>query len=63
MKSSTNYDYLIGKTVTECRDIKDLKFRVTVKDGKGVMVTQDVDPTRVNVAIDKNLVTKIIGLG
>lgn len=51
---------LIGLTLESAREIlKDKKYRIVRIDGKGMMVTCDYRPERLNLEIENNIITKI----
>ena len=60
VQESTNE--LIGKSeenVEYCAAFEGLAYRVAVRDGERYALTMDYSPTRINVEIEKDIVTKI----
>lgn len=53
---------LVGKTLEEAKKLNP-KIRVIKQDGKSFMVTQDFQPTRVNVEVEAGVVTKVVSFG
>ena len=57
---------LIGKSETEAQQYTEdrgLTMRVTKRDGKAYATTMEFKAERVNVAVDKDVVTEILGRG
>lgn len=57
---------LLGKTTAEAKAMVEpdgYSLRVIEQDGSGRMVTMDHNIKRINVAITKDIITKIRGLG
>ena len=60
VQESTNE--LIGKSeknVEYCAAFEGLAYRVAARDGEFYALTMDYSPTRINVEIEKDIVTKI----
>lgn len=60
-ESVFNDEDLIGKTTEEARELctkNNLKFRVTLEDGKAYIITMDLHGDRVNVHVENGIVIK-----
>lgn len=61
MKKIEDFEYLIGMTEDAAYSAYE-KVRVIEEDGEHYFVTMDFKPERVNVIIEKGIITKIDGL-
>ncbi len=53
---------LIGKNIEEAKILieeKELEYRITKINGKSCVITHDLKPGRLNIAIEKELITFI----
>jgi hypothetical protein len=53
---------LVGKSLEDARNIlikKGLRHRVSEQDGEVMMLTQDLNPYRVNMVVVENFITQI----
>lgn len=57
------YNNLIGLTLEEAEKISGKDIRPRKVDGKSMVGTVDYRLTRLNVEIENNKITKILGLG
>ena len=53
---------LVGKTIEEAKKLSP-SIRVIKQDGEARLHTQDFKPTRVNVEVEKGIVTKVVSFG
>ena len=53
---------LVGKTLEEAKKLNS-NLRVLKQDGEARLHTQDFKPTRVNVEVEKGIVTKVVSFG
>ena len=61
-----DFEKIIGMKFTEAAKAiqqEGFKVRITKQDGKNLIVTMDFDVNRINVAVDDDVVTKILGRG
>lgn len=60
MKSMNN---LIGQTLEEARSSlsaqKELKYRIVKTDGKGMIITCDFNPDRLNLEVENGIITNV----
>lgn len=58
-------DHLIGKDLLYARSLVQIygkSIRVTKRDGRTTIITEDINPNRINVEIENATITKVIGL-
>jgi hypothetical protein len=58
-----DFNHLLGKTLQEAKELCGLPLRVTIADGKGLMVTMDINYGRLNVETMGGKINRVIGLG
>lgn len=58
-------DHLIGKDLLYARSLVQIygkSIRVTKRDGRTTIITEDINPNRINVEIENAMITKVIDL-
>jgi hypothetical protein len=64
MNIKTLTKQLVGLSLEDAKTIyKDYRIRVRTNDGSPLMGTCDFLPTRINVSVEKGIITKVEGLG
>lgn len=61
MKKIEEFEHFIGMSENDARLIYK-NLRVVEVDGRYCIITDDLNPERLNVIIEKNIITKIDGL-
>lgn len=57
--------YLIGKDLLYARSLVQIygkSIRVTKRDGRTTIITEDINPNRINVEIENGIITKVENL-
>lgn len=56
---ATNNKGFVGKTIEEVRQIPDLSYRITMKDGVVYAGTCDIRPGRYNFTVQNGIITSV----
>lgn len=57
------YRDIIGKTILEAKILTGLRIREIEENGRGLIVTADFWPDRLNVALKDGVISEVICLG